>query len=990
MPLLDGPATGLALPNTTTAASLLRRFASPLASQRPRMRWWVPSADLDLGVVSAQLDSLASVGVGGAELADLGDGFGSAAWRNDVLTALKAAHADNLALDLTVGPRWPAAVPTIDLNSDKSAQGIYWGAVSVQAGATYDDVVPVSVDAPAAGVTAQTLVAVVATRVAAGSSTTDSPILLDRDTAVVLTDQVSDGKISWTAPVGDGSWQLMSFWQRSEGKTVNGWPVVNHFDRSGTDAVIDYWEDEILTPTIRNYLSRGTTNLFEDSLELTQCTHWTTDLVDVFKSRRGYDPTEHLPVLMVRFTAIFDIAKVYAYADGSDQGLRNDYYEILSALYNERHLAALRDWAHGLGMGYRCQVAYGATMDMQYAALVPDIPETESLWFAEKVDAYRSMSAAAHVPGKNVFSVETDVVVPPNVGDDGYAISFPGVLNLLHGNFAGYINQIMFHGYPYPIDDSSAWPGYSPFASIGGGIGESWGPRNPNWHHMRDLTDYLGRLQTILQQGQAEVDVAIYRHAYWDRGRDNWDPAGSLLWNDPGLRSAGYSYEYVDPHLLDLPQSVVRGRRLAPSGAAYKALVLTDVAEPHQSPALPAASNTMTLAKARQILAYARDGLPIVIVGDLPASTPFESDASDSAAVAAILEQVASRSTTRRVATEAMVPEALRSLGVVPDAQFRTPVDHVWTVGRRHETAKLYYLYNEGAESTTGGYQSQAVTLKLSLEGDGIPYRLDAWTGHATPIATYTFSGGRVRVTLPLAPHEAAVIAVAPKGWGGVATPHDHVTSTTADQIVVRGGRLFLRASTPGTYVTHLARSGKVTTRIDAVPAVRHVRDWSLSVKSYEPGATADTTSHRTIKVTLRNGLQPWADVPALEGVSGIGDYSSSFELPARWDRATSGVLIHLGEIANSARVWINGKRLGAVDLITGTVEARSQLRGGRNTIRVEVTTTLSNELRTLAGGSGRAVVTDGLLGVAGAGGAAVVIAPFREEEVHATSDRRR
>ncbi|MFT4082218.1 MAG: glycosyl hydrolase, partial [Nocardioides sp.] len=958
----------------------LRQFAAPVAARRPRVRWWLPDADLDQEMVRDQVASLASAGVGGAELANLGDGFGTAQWQRDVLTALQAARRHDLDLDLTVGPSWPAAVPTIDLNSNQSAQGIFWGVATVAAGDTFDDAVPASVTAAADGVTAQTLIAVVAARIAVDSSADAEPVVLDRSTAVVLSDRVSDGRIAWTAPADGGTWQLISFWQRSEGKTVGDWPVVNHFDRSGARAVTDYWDDVVLTPRIRRLIATGSAQLFEDSIELTQSTHWTDGLIEIIEKRRGYDIAPHLPVLMVRFDAIFDLAKVFAYADGSDDRLRNDYYEVLSELYVEGHLRVLRDWAHGVGMRFRAQPAYGATMDMQYAALVPDVPETESLWFAEKVDAYRSMSAAAHIPGRDVFSVETDVVVPPKVGDDGYAITFPGVLNLLHGHFAGFINQIVLHGYPYPTATDATWPGYSPFASVGGGIGESWGPRNPNWHHMKDLTDYLGRLQTVLQSGRASVDVAVYRHAYWDRGRDNWDLDDALLWNDPKLRSAGYSYEYLDPHLLDLPQSVVRKGRLAPNGPAYRALVLTDVAEVGASAAVRPASNSMTLARARQLLRFARAGLPIVIVGELPSTTPFESDRSDDAKVAALLVELAGLPTTQRVAAQAGVPAALRRLGVLPDAQFRESVDHVWNVHRRvDETGEvdLYYLYNEGAESTEDGYVSSPVPLDLSLNGAGVPYRLDAWTGAVEPVTSYARRGGRVRLSLDLASHEAAVIALAPPGWTGSAGAPERVVSTTADSVVSRQGRLLLRATKAGRYRTRLSRSGLRITEVAAVPTTRRVTRWQLTVTSYEPGASADQTTYRTVRTTV-HGLRPWADIDELSGVSGIGRYTSGFRLPADWQRHDGGARIRLGTIANSARVWVNGRRLESVDLITGTVEARD-LRPGENTITVEVTTTLSNQLRTLSGGEGRAELDDGLLGVGESGAGAVLVEPFRE-----------
>ncbi|RMB84879.1 glycosyl hydrolase [Streptomyces shenzhenensis] len=981
-PCLSTPAQAHAARATAAGGRAFKKlFATPSTEVRPGVRWWLPSSDVDDAVLAEQLASLADGGFGRAELANLGSGFGTAAWRTHLLTALQAAKKQDLDLDVTLGPRWPAAVPTIDLNSADSSQTIVWGRVMVTAGQTYSGATPSAEGQARDGVTESVLIAVTAAKIADGSSADAEPVLLDRSTARDLTAKVTDNKITWTAPAGNGTWLLFAFWQRSEGKTVNDWPIVNHFRKSGAKAVTDYWEANVLTPQISRLLREVGAEFFEDSVELEKTTHWTEGMIGEIRRRRGYDITKHLPILMIKFAAIFDLRPVFEYADGTGQRIRNDYFETLSQLYRENHLEPLRTWANQHGMSYRAQPAYGVTVNMASAATELDIPETESLWFAEKVDAFRSMSGAVHMSGKPVFSIETDVVVPPKVGDDGYAITFPNALNLFHGHFAGYVNRLMLHGFPYTTSSAATWPGYSPFANTGGGIGESWGPRNPNWAHVDEFTGYLGRLQAVLRHGKPRVDVAVYRHAYWDRGRDNWDADNALLWNDPGLVAAGYSYDYIDPFLLDLPAAEVTGKRLAPDGPAYKALILTDVAEVLQSQATAEASAQATLQTAQKIYDYALNGLPIVIIGEPPTATPFFADTSDDTKVAKVYAKLRALHNVEAVASQAAVPAALARLGVRPDAAFASPAAHVWTVHRHTDSADLYYFYNEGKESTNDGYRSTALTRKVSFTGTGRPYRLDAWTGRIEPITTYTTSHGRTTITLKLAAHEAAVIAIAPRAWAATTPSSVHAISTNAPELRYEGSRLVARSISAGQYTTRLSTGHTRRTSVGKVPSAAFLTKWKLTVDSFTPGAEPDQTAHKKISVTLDAGLKPWPDVKELEGVSGTGRYTASFILPKDW-KNTDGAVIELGEITNSARVWINGHRLDPVDLVQGRVETRGRLVPGSNRIEVEVTTTLNNRLRTQPGGSGRSVQPDGLIGVQRHGTYGVLIQPYREATV--------
>ena len=126
----------------------------------------------------------------------------------------------------------------------------------------------------------------------------------------------------------------------------------------------------------------------------------------------------------------------------------------------------------------------------------------------------------------------------------------------------------------------------------------------------------------MLTQGDAKTDVAVYMQNYL------YPPSqGTKIrhWGDTQLQEAGYTRDYVNPTMLDLPNATVTGNRLAAAGPAYKALII----DSEQQPATDPVKTSMPVAVARRILGYARAGLPVIVVGTPPDRTPGNTPAQD-------------------------------------------------------------------------------------------------------------------------------------------------------------------------------------------------------------------------------------------------------------------------------------------------------------------------------------------------------------------------
>ena len=484
-------AASAAAPATTAGPDLVRGFARPGTSTAAGFRWWWPHGAVDPAEVAREVDQVADAGFGALEIADVTHslsargitidleqhGWGTASWVAGVKAALERAASRDVRVDITVGPSWPAAVPTVTPDDDAACSELAHGQATVAGGATYDAALPEPVVPADASSTTRSLVAVQAFR------TVGAPVknvqTLDAASYVDLTGAVSDGRLTWTAPA-DGTWVLIAAWRRGSGQEPEAGPhtsprsyVVDHFSAAGSGAVIDFWKTRILDSALRRLLAKAGGYLFEDSLEIeTDATIWTPGMLAEFRRRAGYDLLPYLPVVL-------EVKEKYVFAFDAvtTTRVRDDYNQVLSDLYRDHHLLPIQGFARSLGMGLRVQ-PYGLETDtVEHAALL-DVPETESLGF-KNLDDYRVMAGGRDLAGHTVLSCEAICYAGA-----AYQTTWDRALQTLNSVYAGGVNMAMIHGFAYADAPGVTWPGFaafSPYYNGAVGYGEAWGPRTPQW-----------------------------------------------------------------------------------------------------------------------------------------------------------------------------------------------------------------------------------------------------------------------------------------------------------------------------------------------------------------------------------------------------------------------------------------------------------------------------------------------------------------------------
>ena len=126
--------------------------------------------------------------------------------------------------------------------------------------------------------------------------------------------------------------------------------------------------------------------------------------------------------------------------------------------------------------------------------------------------------------------------------------------------------------------------------------------------------------------------------------------------------------------------------------------------------------------------------------------------------------------------------------------------------------------------------------------------------------------------------------------------------------------------------------SGASTSRaLEALP-------WTLSFIEESPHVD---------KTYRLDKLQTWETLDAQTGVTmGTGIYTTHFKLSKK--EAACGWIIDLGDVRESARVYINGQFIGCAWCVPFTLDTKGTLKAGDNELRIEVTNLPANRIADL------------------------------------------
>ncbi|KAK1227081.1 hypothetical protein PQX77_009914 [Marasmius sp. AFHP31] len=934
----------------------------------PKWRYWIQDSFVDPEVLRRDIAEMSKVGSSGFELLsyqsygadvliDPADAaFGSDAFVNVTKTLAQAAKDNGLTIDFSLGPNQGAGVPVKpeDIDQEGMLTELVFGSHFLDPGESFDGPLPDPVIIPfvdpegvirSANTTQKFLIAVIGAQLIKGQDRRASRVSLDFGTVVDLTDQVADGSsISWT-PNSDGTSEfvLLAYYYRRSGfpearggfngtiddSKPGSWGsfVIDHFSAKGANVSSTFIERNILSrdgigellaePGVGGYM-------WEDSMEFKTQVWWTPDLAKRFEERHGYSVNKALPVFHAlvpghsEFSEGIDVNQTFDYGGTTNAwALTEDYRDTLTSLYAE-YMLAFNTWASSIGLQFSNQPAYSFQLDVGASAAIPAVPEIESLSLP-LIDYARQLSGGVHLGNRPIFSSETGAKF-----GRAMALTMAQLLEDSKRQFAGHVNVVMLHGYPYSgAYPGTTWPGLCTFSYD---FGDMHGPRMPAWDHYAGYMSYLARNQYILQSGVPKVDVALYRRAY------NLTQYFTSPFPSDSLILAGFTYEYVSPENFKLPGISVSRGRLAIEGPAYKAFVLSRI-------------QNVTLDAAEKLVEFAEDGLPIVIAGGVPVGIPgFDAEGTQNKRVNELFQQLTALPGVRVVDDEDAVPGALESLGVFPAARIDPPSASLYTIRRdKNSPVSHFFLYNQDEVS---------INVTLTLEASGTPFIFDAWSGDITPVAIWNATYEE-HITIPgvqLAANQTILFAVTSEDSfeGVVSAPSVHVSSADSGVFALGSSSgVEIRSFTEGTKEVVLSNGQRRMVNLSLEGETeRELTGWQLNITAWTPPADLNQVDsvlvpHPVIDLSQR-GLVPWDELDGHANTSGVGTYTTTFEW-AHTENSSVGVQLDFGVVVHTLKAWLNGEVLPTADLTRPVVDITSFVREGTNVLRVDVASTLLN-----------------------------------------------
>lgn len=705
-----------------------------------------------------------------------------------------------------------------------------------------------------------------------------------------------DGKLNWKAP--EGKWTILRLGHTSTGHTnaTGGGGAGLECDKFNPEAIrlqFNSWFGKAYEVAGPEIASRVLKVFHVDSWECGS-QNWSPLFRDEFKSRRGYDIYDYLPVM-----AGFPVGS----ADMSERILY-DVRQTIAELIVDKFYAVLKEEANAKGCEFSAEnVSPTMVSDGMMHYKNTDIPMNE-YWLQspthDKPNDVLDAISGAHIYGKNI--VQAEAFTQLRLMFDEH----PAMLKTLQDrHYALGINRLSYHVYAL-----NPWLDRKPGMTLDG-IGLYFQRDQTWWKPGRAWVDYAQRCQALLQYGKPVVDIAVFtgeelprRSILPDRlvlflpglfGEEKleWEkrrmanvgtparemPAGvnhsaNITTSEDWVNCLrGYQYDSFNADVLLNRMRVENGRIVLPDGMSYAVLVI-----PGKHPMHP--EYRMSKAVARKLKEFSTQGAKIM-VGDLPVETlDFKEEGEKIEWASASFVKLP------------YVKETLEDIGVGRDfvameKGIKSYAEDIAYTHRQSDKADVYFISNQ---------QDKKRDLEVSLRSSGrIPELWNPVTGKTDTSASWSVVDGRTNVNLVLEPNESCFIVL------------QIPTSAT-------GGKGSIR---------------KIT---DTIPLAGI---WNVSFDK-EMRGPANPVTFETLTDWSRH------DNDSIRYYSGTAVYRSVFNLNvASGDKFD----IAFDEIANLAEVRINGKSCGIIWTKPYRLDISGAVKNGENTIEIEVVNTWANRI---------------------------------------------
>ena len=928
-------------------------FANPPGKYRSIVLWEWCNGWLNKEGATAELESMARVGLGGAKVFNVGgpEGpvrFASPEWFEIFAHSLREASRLGLKISMNMTEGF-SAIGGPWITPEMSMQHVVWSETEVSGPGK----VSVALERPDDGpIKATTLklkdvgyykdyIVLAVPHVAPGqiknleikkglrghhdknetalvktkASSVKVADIIPQGKVIDLTDKMDkDGKLNWNAPAG--KWTILRMGSASTGACTrpgNEKTRGLEADKFSREAVKLHF-DSLIKPLLEMdgvKPGENLTYLAVDSWEA-DGQNWSPVLAAEFEKRRGYSLYPFMPVLTGRIVESVEVSErfLYDFRRTLADCARDNFFGYLVELCAEYNMSfGSEPFSRAAFDGMEMVEAIGHPCATFWNSDSPGRAYKEGKWAA----------SGAHVLGGKKVTSEA---FPAGKWEAAW-VHYPWTYKW-HADYAyaAGVNEMAFHCSPFqPWDDKAV---HKP-----GMIFKNWGSQysrhNTWWEQGIAWQKYQARCQFMLQQGMFQGEALFMTP----------EVIPGLELSTRPLLPLGYDFDLVSAKLVREQLAVEDGMIRAPSGLKYHLLALPRIEE-------------ISVPLLKRIQKLVADGGAVVVstrpktslgLGNYPATE------NEVKRIAAELwqdldgEKVAEVSYGKGKLYWTKEPlEVLKEIGVEPDVivewegeteepssyRGKLPITYI----HRYTPEVDYYFVASSSEKAASGLLSFRISGKQP----------EFWypdSGRIEKCAVYEEKDGRTIIPMLLDPAGACFVVFRDKAKAAPVTQvslNGTVALSTAKRInPLVDTREFFRAG--GTLKIETADGNRIEEKIEPESVRPLDSDWMVSFEGV--GAP---------KARRFDKLMPWneSDEELLRYFSGTGIYKKTVELKKRRGEE---IWLDLGLVEVIASVLVNGKEIEIEWKPPFLTDISDALRSGENELEIRVANLWGNRL---------------------------------------------
>jgi len=928
-------------------------FVNPPGKYRSTVLWEWCNGWLNKEGATAELESMARVGLGGAKVFNVGgpEGpvrFASPEWYEIFAHSLRECTRLGLRLSMNMTEGF-CAIGGPWITPEMSMQHVVWSETEVTGGAP----ISITLEKPDVGpIEAATLklkdvgyykdYRVLAVPQVAGdqiksleikkglrghhdkneaamqktkASSVKASDIIPLGKVIDLTDKMdANGKLNWNAPAG--KWTILRMGSASTGACTrpgNEKTRGLEADKFSREAVKLHF-DSLCKPLLEMDGVKPGENLTYFAVDSWEADgqNWSPVLAAEFEERRGYSLYPFMPVLTGRVVESVDVSERFLY----------DFRRTLADCAHDNFFGYLVELCDEHNMSFGSEPFSRAAFDGMEIVEAIGHP-TATFWNSNSPGrAYKEgkwAASAAHVLGDKKVTSEA---FPAGKWEAAW-VHYPWTYKW-HADYAytAGVNHMSFHCTPFqPWDDKAV---HKP-----GMVFKNWGSQysrhNTWWEQGVDWQRYQARCQFMLQQGMFQAEALFMTPEV---------VPGLELSTRPVL-PLGYDFDLVSAKLVRDQLTVEDGMIRTPSGMKYHLLALPRIDE----------ISVPLLKKIQQLVA---DGAHVAVSGKPKTSLGLENYPASKKQVGDIVANVWQKLDGEEVTevsygkgklywTEGPL-EVLKKLGVDPDViveaegeieetssyRGKLPITYI----HRYTPEADYYFVASSSESPASGLFSFRISGKQP----------EFWypdSGRIEKCTVYEEKDGRTIIPMIFDPAGAYFVVFREKAKAAPVTQvslNGTVALSTAKRInPLSDTKNFCKAG--GTLRIETADGKSVEENIEPENVRSLDNNWMVSFDGVG-----------TPKARKFDKLMPWNESPdeLLRYFSGTGIYRKTIEVTKRTGEE---IWLDLGSVEVIATVLVNGKEIEIEWKPPFLTEITGALTSGENELEIRVANLWGNRL---------------------------------------------